>query len=91
MSGPSSVEKSLAEEIRKAQPAFLKAATEAFHRRFALEYHRLRGYALDQQSSVMELSLKVVCNFKDGEQSVTIEAVPKVSPLAGVTKVNVER
>lgn len=80
---------SVADEIRRSGPAFIKAATEAFAKRFAIEYHRLRGYSLEQQNSEMDLTLVVRCNFAPQNRSVTIEATPKVNPRAGVTTVKV--
>lgn len=79
----------LAESILKSGPIFVKAATEAFHAQFAQEYHRLRGYALEGQSTTMELQLKVVCCFDPTNQSVTVEATPKVSPRPGRTTVKI--
>ena len=87
---PQSPKELLSDEIRRSAPAFIKAATEAFSRRFALEYYRLRGYSVENQSPEMELHLLVRCNFAHGNRSVAIEATPRVNPQAGVTVVKVE-
>ena len=87
---PTSPKESLQDEIRRSGPQFIKAATEAFHKRISLEYHRLRGYALEDQGSEMELTMVVRMNFTHPHRSVTIETTPRVTPRAGVTTVKVE-
>jgi hypothetical protein len=81
---------SLQDEIRRSGPLFIKAATEAFHKRISLEYHRLRGYAIENQGPEMELTMVVRMNFAHPHRSVTIETTPRVNPRAGITTVKVE-
>lgn len=80
----------LQDEIRRSGPAFIRAATEAFHKRISLEYHRLRGYAVEDQGPEMELTMVVWMNFSPNARSVTIETTPRVNPRAGVTTVKVK-
>lgn len=80
----------LQDEIRRSAPAYIKAATEAFHKRFSHEYHRLRGYAIEDQGKEMELTLVVRLNFDPNARSVTIETTPRVNPRTGITTVKVE-
>lgn len=77
----------MADDIRACEQAYVEAATAAFRKRFAMEYFRLRGYAVESGKSAITLSVQVICDFHPSKRLIIIESSPVFQPEFGSTQV----
>jgi len=73
-------QESLADEIRTSEKLFVDAAVEQFRRMVAMEYYRLRGYAIEAGGTEIHLKADVHFNFDPARRSVQITSVPDFLP-----------
>ena len=81
--------KTLVDEIRASEGVFVEAAVKALRERIAMEYTRLRGYAIEADTETMVLDMKVTFNFARGNSSVLVESAPAFKCVSGTSRAKV--
>lgn len=79
----------LADEIRASESLYVEAAVKAFKERVAMEYFRLRGYAVESGMSAIMLDVRLLFDFTPGAASVCVISSPAFTPQAHSTRVKV--